>query len=135
MIAAARLLVVMVLSVTPAACGGTAASEDRTVVVTIRHSRFAPSVVDVPAGTRVRFVVRNVDPIAHELIVGDQAVQDLHANGTEAHHGEKPGEVSVAPGATAETTYRFTTAGRLLFGCHLPGHWAYGMRGTITIGP
>ena len=133
MIAAARLLVAVVLAVTPAACGGAAGSEDRTVVVTIRHSRFAPSVVDVPAGTRVRFIVRNADPIAHELIVGDQAVQDAHEIGTEGHHGDLPGEVSVPPSSTASTTYAFERSGTVLFGCHLPGHWAYGMQGVVRV--
>jgi uncharacterized cupredoxin-like copper-binding protein len=89
--------------------------------------------VHVRPGETVRFVLRNTDPIPHELIVGDQSVQDVHEAGTEAHHGDRPGEVSVAPGRTAVTTYRFETAGRLLFGCHLPGHWAYGMRGTIQV--
>jgi len=60
-------------------------------------------------------------------------VQDYHEQGTEAHHAGRPGETSVAPGATAETAYTFISRGTLLFGCHLPGHWAYGMRGTITV--
>jgi uncharacterized cupredoxin-like copper-binding protein len=43
------------------------------------------------------------------------------------------GEVSLAPGAEAETTYVFGTPGRLAFACHLPGHWAYGMHSTIDV--
>jgi uncharacterized cupredoxin-like copper-binding protein len=31
------------------------------------------------------------------------------------------------------TTVTFPSQGSLLFGCHLPGHYAYGMRGVITI--
>ena len=27
----------------------------------------------------------------------------------------------------------FPSAGNLLFGCHLPGHYAYGMHGVIAI--
>ena len=105
----------------------------RTVVLDVRFSRFSPSSVTVRRGETVRFVVDNRDPIPHELIVGDQAVQDRHETGTEPHHGDKPGEVSVAPGARAETTVTFPRSGRLLFGCHLPGHWAYGMKGTIRV--
>ncbi|MDP8938352.1 MAG: plastocyanin/azurin family copper-binding protein, partial [Actinomycetota bacterium] len=120
-----------------AACGpGAGASAGpETVTLTVRHSRFTPSVVDVRPGTTVRFVVRNLDPIAHELIVGDQAAQDVHERGTETHHGERPGEVSVPAGATVETTYTFPAAsGPVLLGCHLPGHWDYGMRGTVRVG-
>jgi uncharacterized cupredoxin-like copper-binding protein len=107
--------------------------EVRTVVLDIRWSTFSESTITVRRGTTVRFVLRNYDPIPHELIVGDQEVQDRHEYGTEAHHGEVPGEVSVAQNGTAETTYTFTTRGRLLFGCHLPGHWDYGMRGVIRV--
>ena len=117
------------------ALGGCAASpSERTVEITVHHSRFSVDELRVRPGETVRFVLRNTDPIPHELIVGDQSVQDVHKVGTEPHHGDRPGEVSVAPGATAVTTYRFgSSGGRLLFGCHLPGHWAYGMRGTIRV--
>ena len=115
-------------------CAGGQGTE-RTVELTVHHSRFSLDELHVRPGETIRFVVRNTDPIPHELIVGDQPLQDVHEAGTESHHGDRPGEVSVAPGATAVTTYRFGAAGaRLLFGCHLPGHWDYGMRGTITVG-
>jgi uncharacterized cupredoxin-like copper-binding protein len=116
-----------------AACSG--GGGERTVTLDIHHSRFSAGDISVRPGETVRFVLRNTDPIPHELIIGDQSVQDRHEAGTEAHHGDRPGEVSVAPGATAVTTYTFDRAGgTLLFGCHLPGHWAYGMRGTIRVG-
>ena len=113
-------------------CAGGHGTE-RTVELTVHHSRFSLDELHVRPGETIRFILRNTDPIPHELIVGDQYLQDVHEAGTEAHHGDRPGEVSVAPGATAVTTYRFGSAGRLLFGCHLPGHWAYGMKGAITI--
>ena len=113
--------------------GSSGPRDERTVTLTAHWSRFSPAEIEVAVGTTVRFVVHNADPIAHELIVGDQAVQDRHENGTEAHHGERPGEVSVPAGATVETTYRFDRPGTVLFGCHLPGHWTYGMRGTIEV--
>jgi uncharacterized cupredoxin-like copper-binding protein len=123
-----------------AGCGAPAGSEprpgpdgERTITLTAQWSRFDPPHLEVPVGTTVRFVVHNADPIAHELIVGDDAVQDRHEKGTEPHHGDRPGEVSVRAGTTAETTYRFDRPGTVLFGCHLPGHWAYGMRGTIEV--
>lgn len=113
---------------------GGAGGAERTVELVVRHSRFSLDELQVRPGETVRFVIRNTDPIPHELIVGDQSVQDRHEVGTGAHDGDRPGEVSVAPNATAVTTYRFGAAGRLLFGCHLPGHWAYGMKGTISVG-
>jgi uncharacterized cupredoxin-like copper-binding protein len=102
--------------------------------VTIRYSRFDPETIVVEPGQRVRFVIRNTDPIDHEFILGDAEVQRVHEDGTEAHHAPRPGEVSVPAGETVVTTYTFPeTAGELIFGCHLPGHYDFGMRGTVTI--
>jgi uncharacterized cupredoxin-like copper-binding protein len=106
----------------------------RTVVVTMRHTRFEPAEIRVDAGTTVRFVVRNGDPIDHEFILGDAAVHARHRVGREAHHdGSVPGEVSVASGATVVTSYRFDHPGRVAYICHLPGHEAYGMVGSVDV--
>jgi uncharacterized cupredoxin-like copper-binding protein len=122
--------------------GGSAASGDAAarpsggvVAITIHHSRFDPGRVAVEPGETVRFVIRNTDPIDHEFILGDEEIQRVHEEGTEAHHAPRPGEVSVPAGATVETTVTFPTApAELIFGCHLPGHYDFGMRGTVTIG-
>ena len=109
---------------------------ERTVVVTMRHSHFEPAAVRVEPGERVRFVLRNTDPIDHEFILGDEAVQRRHEQGREReHHGQVPGEVSVAAGREATTTYTFRAGGpaTLEFACHLPGHYAYGMRAKVTV--
>lgn len=104
-----------------------------TVVVDIEHSRFTPSSVPVAAGTTVRFVVVNHDPINHELIVGPQAVHDRHRDGTERRHAPVPGEVSVPALERAVTTYTFDAPGRVEMACHLPGHYEYGMRGAVEV--
>jgi len=105
----------------------------QTIVITMRHSRFIPARVTVRRGTTVRFLITNTDPIDHEFILGDEAVQRRHENGTEREHGAVPGEVSVAAGTTAETTYTFSRPGSLLIGCHAAGHYAYGMRGGVWV--
>lgn len=66
-----------------------------TVVLDIERSRFEPSNLRVAAGTTVRFVVRNADPINHELIVGAPEVHARHRLGNEPFHPPVPGEVSV----------------------------------------
>jgi uncharacterized cupredoxin-like copper-binding protein len=131
--AAALLLGALTVLVAAAAHAGGAGQGPTTVELVIHHSRFSPDHLTLPRGRVVRFVVRNKDPIDHELIVGDDAVQARHENGTEAHHGAIPGEVSVPAGSVATTTYAFTMPGPVPFGCHLPGHWAYGMRGEVRL--
>jgi uncharacterized cupredoxin-like copper-binding protein len=127
----------VVLAAAAAVGAVAAASPDvRTVHVRLEHSRF---VVDgdpaVRPGDTVRYVVENTDPIAHEFIIGDRAVQRAHELGTEAYHPPRPGEMSVPAGAVLETTFTFPTEpGSLILGCHIPGHYAYGMRVDIPIG-
>lgn len=104
-----------------------------TVHVTIEHSRFDLGTLRVREGTLVRFVVHNADPIDHELVIGDAEVHRRHTVGDEQRHPPVPGEVSVAPGATALTFYQFDAAGTVVYACHLPGHIAYGMRGEIEV--
>lgn len=131
----------VLLLVLLAGCGGAAQAGspvDDTVELTVHYSKFSATELRARPGTTVRFVVHNLDPIAHELIVGDEGVQERHELGTEPWHEERPGEVSVPARATRTTTFTFPAsgvsgAGPVQFGCHLPGHWNYGMRGVITV--
>lgn len=127
---------VVVASLAAATCASASASVPfgiRTIELTVRHSTFSADELHVARGERVTFVVHNEDPIDHELIVGPMDVQQRHDNGTEAHHPPKPGEVSVPLLETATTAYDFDRPGTYWFGCHLPGHWDYGMFGRITV--
>jgi uncharacterized cupredoxin-like copper-binding protein len=99
----------------------------------IRYSQFETDTVTVPAGVPITFVLTNGDPIDHEWIVGDAGVHERHRTGTERVHASRPTEVSVAAGSTAVTTVTFSRPGTYLFICHLPGHEAYGMVGTVTV--
>ncbi len=135
-LAAGMLGLSTVLLVASLATGRTAAAPlagVRTVHVTIHFSRFDPDRIDAVPGQTVRFVIQNTDPIDHEFILGDDLVQQIHERGTEAVHPPKPGEVSVPAGTAATTTYTFGEPGELTFACHLPGHFAYGMRGTVAV--
>jgi plastocyanin len=108
---------------------------DVTVTLTIQHSHFSPDHLSVRPGTTVRFVVHNNDPIGHELIVGDAGVHERHETGTEPVHPPRPGEISVPAQATAETTFSFDDArgNPVVYACHLPGHFRYGMSGQVDI--
>lgn len=121
---------------------GVAVSAGRAIErVTIRidHSRFAPGTIEVQEGQKVEFTIVNADPIDHEFIVGDESVQEAHELGDEKHHGSIPTEISVPAGSTRATVIEFTSgsdlvvADPLLFGCHLPRHYDYGMRGVIQV--
>lgn len=104
-----------------------------TVIIDVEHSRFLPDHVTVEVGTEVSFVVRNDDPIGHELIVGPPEVHDVHRTGTHATHGPVPGELSVGPDGQGVTSYVFHEPGVVEMACHLPGHYDYGMHGEIEV--
>jgi uncharacterized cupredoxin-like copper-binding protein len=128
-------LVALVLA-TPlfGACAAHAGADEQLLAVNIHHSRFTPARYEFDAGDTVRFVIHNGDPIDHEFILGDEAVQRRHEDGTEKEHGAIPGEVSIPAGETRTTTYTFTAPARLIIGCHLPGHYDYGMKAEVRIG-
>ena len=141
---AACLALSLVAAALTTGAGYAVASDDRdeplgpglvTVEVGIEHSRFDIGTLEVREGTTLELVVHNTDPIDHELIVGTPDVHRAHANGTELSHPPIPGEVSVRPGQVASTFYEFTETGSIVYACHLPGHVAYGMEGTIDVVP
>ena len=45
----------------------------------------------------------------------------------------RPGEISVPANATVTTTYTFEEPGELIYGCHIFGHYDYGMRGAVEV--
>ncbi len=106
-----------------------------TVTLVVQDSKFDPTRIKVRQHTTVTFVIVNDDPIGHEFIVGGDEVHDRHQSGNHAQHDTVPGEVSVAPGETGTTSYTFHSPGTVLFACHLPGHFAYGMTGTVVVRP
>jgi uncharacterized cupredoxin-like copper-binding protein len=117
----------------PASGSASAQTGVRTVNITIHYSHFEPSTVIVAPGEAIRFVVRNTDPIDHEFIVGDRFLQRIFERGTEAAHS-LPGAISVPADSTRSTIYTFAGSDTgVMFACHLPGHFAYGMRGLVIV--
>ena len=138
LIVAAVGAVFATLALTACAQARGAALSHLTVDVTIHHSRFEPGSFTFARGTTVTFVIRNADPIEHEFIVGGARLQALMEHTAEPlHDGSVPGQVTVPAGQTRETTYTFSRVtgapDALQFACHLPGHYAYGMHGAITV--
>jgi uncharacterized cupredoxin-like copper-binding protein len=133
-----RIVGVVLCAVLGAACGTTPRNDPdpdaRTVEIGMHFSAFDLAELDVAPGETIRFVLTNTDPIDHEFIIGDREVQRAHELGTEPYHPPRPGEITIRAGETGETTFTFPDEpGRLLFGCHSPGHWDYGMRGVFVI--
>jgi uncharacterized cupredoxin-like copper-binding protein len=124
---------VLVLLLAGLAAGCTPANAAQRIEIRIHYSHFDPSELTVPRGVPITFVLINEDPIDHEWLIGDAAFHERHRHGTEAHHGARPDEVSIDALTAVETTLTFASPGTLQYICHVPGHEAYGMVGTLTI--
>jgi uncharacterized cupredoxin-like copper-binding protein len=127
------------------ACGAAAPERaaTRTVRVILSHFRFAPDKVTVEAGTSVRFVLVNSDPIPHEFVLGSKEVQQEHERmrmdgghmmeESTSMMKDGPGVASVPAGKTVNLSYTFSRAGAVIYGCHVDDHYTQGMKGTVTV--
>lgn len=127
-----RGLLVAAIATATLAAGLARASDPARVEIHIRYSHFEPPAMEVPVGRAVTFVLVNDDPIDHEWILGDEAVQERHRRGTEAHHDSLQTEISIPALSTRETIITFERPVTWSYICHLPGHEAYGMVGILT---
>jgi uncharacterized cupredoxin-like copper-binding protein len=133
--AAAALLVALTVWAAGGAVLGRSVTDPLHVEITIHYSHYEPAAFQVPAGRPVEIVLRNTDPIDHEWIVGDAALHARHRTGTEPYHASRPTEVTIPALSTVTTVVTFAAPGSLQYICHLPGHEAYGMVGTVTVAP
>jgi uncharacterized cupredoxin-like copper-binding protein len=101
--------------------------------------RYRPDAIMVRAGRRVTFAVTNAGKLPHEFTLGDRATQLDHERQMQAHthsHAHSAtgaGSLTVPPGETRRLTWTFDEPGLVLYGCHVLGHWAAGMKGTIVV--
>jgi uncharacterized cupredoxin-like copper-binding protein len=106
--------------------------------------RYRPNAIMVRAGHRVTFSITNAGKLPHEFTLGDRTtqldherqMQRLAATGGHTHshgHGPAAGSLTVPPGETRHLTWTFDEPGLVLYGCHVLGHWAAGMKGTIVV--
>jgi uncharacterized cupredoxin-like copper-binding protein len=122
----------------------------REVNVVLKDWVFLPDPLDLVPGETVVLHVVNGGLDIHELVIGDQVVQDAWEVAEAAHADPPPGAtpaVSVAPDVAGIrvvvasgqrvdliwTVPGATDLGRVILGCHIPGHWAKGMRASVRI--
>lgn len=60
------------------------AEEPNTYTITIKDHRFTPSELKVPAGQKIKLLVKNDDPTAEEFESHDLQREKVIAGGTEA---------------------------------------------------
>jgi uncharacterized cupredoxin-like copper-binding protein len=122
--------------------GEPADAADATRVIEISANdnfTFDPDALQVTAGEVVTFRVTNDGKIPHDFVIGDAAVQDEHEEemqnmaDSDSMAQDDPNAFVIDAGETKEMTWLMTTSGEIIMGCHQPGHYAAGMKGTIDI--
>ena len=118
----------------------------RDVAITMTDTlRFDPGTIVVAEGETIRFLLDNPTVAPHDFLIGDLEEQLHHHEEMAAGEGHDdeasdvegglPPAVTLEPGESAEVLVTFDDAGELMIGCHVPGHWEAGMRGTVSVAP
>ena len=152
-------LVAIVLAAVLAGCAGGpppetprpkpgTAETPREVNIIAREYRYDPDPVELAPGETVLLHLIDAGLEVHEFVIGDASVQDAWEAAEAATVGAPPGPtplVSVAPGSAGlrvvlrsgeRADVRWTVpaaTGSLVVGCHIPDHWAKGMRASVRL--
>ncbi len=114
------------------------ADADRVIeIVTDDDFTFTPSEMTIAVGETITFEVTNKGNLAHDFTLGRSDLQDEHDIEMAEMGGmamaDEPNAFMIEPGETKELTWHFTEGGEVLIGCHVPGHYAAGMKAEITV--
>jgi uncharacterized cupredoxin-like copper-binding protein len=99
--------------------------------------RFTPSQIRVEPGETVRFFIKNVGKIPHEMVIGSLAELKVHAEQMRKMPGMKhsePNMITLGAGQRGGLVWQFDKAGTVDFACLIPGHMEAGMLGKVTVG-
>jgi uncharacterized cupredoxin-like copper-binding protein len=120
------------------AAGG---SSGKTLQIQMADDFFTPKDASAKAGS-VTISAPNKGQILHELVLAKTSVDPSKLPTTSdggvdeaklESLGEDAGEIAdVAPGDTKQGTFKLTPGKYVMF-CNVPGHYAQGMYGTITV--
>jgi len=116
---------------------GDPAKVDRTVEILMEDSmRYVPNRVTVKRGETIRFLVKNVGKIHHEMVLGTLAElkehEELMRRMPNMQHVE-PNMIGLKPGQRGSIVWQFTEPGEVRFACLQPGHMEAGMVGFVEV--
>ncbi len=114
---------------------GDPAKVERTVeVLTEDNMRFVPNRIEVKPGETIRFIVKNVGKLTHEMVLGTPSELKEHAEMMRKMPGMKhaePNMISLKPGQRGSIVWQFGGPGKVEFACPQPGHIEAGMTGVV----
>jgi uncharacterized cupredoxin-like copper-binding protein len=144
-----RLSAVLGTIVVLSACGGggddigqagEASAATRTIEIRQLDTRkFVPTEIEVREGETVTIRVTNTATSLHEFFLGDEEAQEAHEEemaamgDAEMKMSDTEARLFMEAGETKSITWTFGDAAEVPFGCHMPGHYDGGMKGTFKV--
>jgi plastocyanin len=110
------------------------AVKGRRTTVSMTEFAFKPDALSAKAG-KLRVTATNDGSAPHELVLirTTKAAGALPTKGDQASEAGTVGEIpEQKPGKSASHTFKLKR-GAYVYICNLPGHYAAGMRGTLTV--
>jgi len=113
---------------------------DRSISVSMQDTMrfvFNPELGELKNGETIEFRVKNDGSIQHEFSIGNAEDQVKHAQMMQQMPDMKhndPNTVSLAPGESANLSWKFMGKDTVVFACNIPGHFQARMKHILTIG-
>lgn len=116
---------------------GDPAKVSRTIEIVMDDTmRFEPSQISVKVGETIRFFVRNKGKEAHEMVIGNDADLQAHAQMMrkmpDMQHADA-NMIRLAAGQRGAIVWQFDKPGDVDFACLLPDHMENGMVGKVRV--
>lgn len=119
---------------------GDAKKKSRIVEILMKEGdgtmSFAPNLVNVKKGEQIKFKLKNVGELDHEIVIATLAENLKHAEEMarfpDMEHVD-PNAKRLKPKASGEILWRFTKAGEFDMSCLIPGHREAGMTGKVIV--
>jgi uncharacterized cupredoxin-like copper-binding protein len=132
------LLLALVLTLTLAACGGTAANPTapKTVTLTLNEFQFQPADITVNVGQPITLVLKNNGTVLHDFVSMDAKVEVTEEHGAMhdmAGMAEPAMHAAVEAGQESTIKFKATQAGTYTFNCSVAGHKEAGMVGKLIV--
>ncbi len=134
--------VVLVSAFVLAGCGGGSASATPTVSVQGEQLKFDPESITVPANQQITVTFKNTSTTnQHNWVLVQQGQEQAVDDAAAANGGTVPdgtdGVIAKAglldPGAQEQVSFQAPAPGTYTYICTVPGHYAAGMKGTLTV--
>jgi uncharacterized cupredoxin-like copper-binding protein len=130
----------LVLTFTLAACNGAAAgsaaaTDPKTVTLTLNEFQFQPTEITANVGQPIKLVLKNKGTMLHDFVSTDAMVEVMEEHGAMHDMAGMQTNMHAAIEAGQESTLEFkaTQAGTYTFYCTIAGHKEAGMVGKLIV--